>query len=113
MYNMYGFNQPYQQPQVQKRYIKCIPVSSFDEARNAMIDFDGSITVFPDLANGKIYTKNINNDGTANINVYALTQAPVTAGNLETRVARLEQMIGGMGNAADATANNAADSDLK
>lgn len=112
MYNMYGFNQP-QPYQQQKRYIKCMPVSSFDEARNAMIDFDGSITVFTDLANGKIYTKNINNDGTANINVYALTQAPATAGNLESRVARLEQMIGGMSNAEHATANNAANSDAE
>ena len=107
--NMYG----YQPAQIQKRYIKCMPVSSFDEARNAMIDFDGSITVFTDLANGKIYTKNINNDGTANINVYALTQAPVTSGTLEARVERLEQMIGGMGNAANATADHAADTDAK
>lgn len=41
------------------------PVSSIDEVRAASIDFDGSVFYFPDLANKKIYTKQINMDGTA------------------------------------------------
>ena len=41
------------------------PVSSLEEARAATIDFDGSIFYFPDLASNKIYTKQINLDGTA------------------------------------------------
>jgi len=36
------------------------------------IDFDGSIFYFPDLANQKIYTKQINMDGTATLNVYEI-----------------------------------------
>lgn len=36
------------------------------------IDFDGSIFYFPDLANNKIYTKQINLDGTASLCMYEL-----------------------------------------
>lgn len=49
-------------------------VSSFEEARATSIDFDGSIFYFPDLANKKIYTKQINVDGTATLNVYELKE---------------------------------------
>lgn len=35
-----------------------------------MIDFDGSVFYFPDLANNKIYTKQINMDGTSSLYVY-------------------------------------------
>jgi hypothetical protein len=34
------------------------------------IDLDGSLWVFPNVANGKIYTKQINNDGTASFKIY-------------------------------------------
>ena len=47
-------------------------VSSIEEARASLIDFDGSIFYFPDLANKRIYTKQINIDGTATLNVYEL-----------------------------------------
>lgn len=61
--------------------LKGRPVSSFDEARVSIIDFDGSVFYFPDLANGKIYTKQINIDGTATTNVYSLTETPVEPQN--------------------------------
>ena len=38
------------------------------------VDFDGSIFFFLDLANGKIYTKQVNIDGTASLNVYEYKQ---------------------------------------
>lgn len=44
--------------------IKGRPVSSIEEARAISIDFDGSVFYFPDLANRRIYTKQINMDGT-------------------------------------------------
>ena len=59
--------------------LKGRPVSSFEEARASIIDFDGSIFYFPDLANKCIYTKQINADGTAQINVYTLTEIPVVS----------------------------------
>jgi hypothetical protein len=52
-------------------------VSSLEEARATSIDFDGSIFYFPDLANRKIYTKQINLDGTATLNMYELRELPI------------------------------------
>ena len=52
-------------------------VSSLEEARATSIDFDGSIFYFPDLANKRIYTKQINMDGTATLNVYELKETPI------------------------------------
>ena len=40
------------------------------------IDFDGSTFFFPDLANKRIYTKQINIDGTASLNMYELKELP-------------------------------------
>lgn len=70
--------QPYIAPSVmsQGNYIKGRPVVSIDEARASQIDLDGSLYVFPDLGNKKIYTKQINMDGTASFNVFELA-API------------------------------------
>ena len=57
--------------------LKGRPVSSLEEARATSIDFDGSIFYFPDLANKRIYTKQINMDGTATLCVYELREMPV------------------------------------
>lgn len=59
--------------------LKGRPVSSFEEARVAQIDLDGSISFFPDLGNKKIYTKRINADGTAAISTYSLDEQPIEA----------------------------------
>lgn len=40
--------------------LKGYPVSSYEEAKVASVDFDGSIFFFPDVANKKIYIKQIN-----------------------------------------------------
>ena len=52
-------------------------VSSVDEVRATPIDFDGSIFYFPDIANKRIYTKQINIDGTATLYMYELRELPV------------------------------------
>ena len=62
----------YQMPLIQPNYIKGRPVVSIDEARASQIDLDGSLYVFPDLNNKKIYTKQINMDGTASFNIFEL-----------------------------------------
>lgn len=72
-------------PYVEQPQIKGRPVSSIDEVRAMSIDFDGSIFFFPDLANKKIYTKQINLDGTSTINVYELKDTPVLSNNYITR----------------------------
>lgn len=64
--------------------LKGRPVSSLDEVRATSIDFDGSIFFFPDLANKRIYTKQINMDGTAILNMYELKEIPVQQSNMPT-----------------------------
>lgn len=49
------------------------PVTSVEEVKASPIDFDGSVFYFHDLANKKIYTKQINLDGMVLIEAYALT----------------------------------------
>lgn len=56
--------------------LKGRPVSSLEEARAMTIDFDGSMFFFPDVANKRIYTKQINMDGTASLNMYVLQDLP-------------------------------------
>lgn len=57
--------------------LKGRPVASIDEVKASIIDFDGSIFYFPDTANKRIYTKQINLDGTSSLNVYSLIEQPV------------------------------------
>lgn len=69
--NYMGKNINYSQNPVQ--FLKCRPVSSKEEAMASQIDLDGSLWVFTDVGNGKIYTKQINNDGTATFKAYEQT----------------------------------------
>ena len=71
------------------------PVSSIEEVRACPVDFDGSVFYFADVANKRIYTKQINMDGTATINLYELkvpTQADQMANSYVTRQ-EFEQVI--------------------
>lgn len=63
--------------QVQMEVFKGRPVSNFYEANASLIDLDGSLHIFPDLANNRIYTKRITLDGTADLRTYVLTENPV------------------------------------
>ena len=91
MYNYNYYPQTQQQPMgqpnqyIQQNYARPVQpqvslkgrlVSSLEEARATSIDFDGSIFYFPDLANKRIYTKQINLDGTATLNMYELRELP-------------------------------------
>ena len=82
-YNYYPQNQqqvsqqsysPYLRQAPPQIGLKGRPISSLEEVRAASIDFDGSIFYFPDLANKRIYTKQINIDGTASLNMYELKE---------------------------------------
>jgi len=68
-----GSNYMAQSSNSPNQFLKCRPVSSKDEARAYQIDLDGSLWVFTDVGNGKIYTKQVNNDGTATFKTYAFT----------------------------------------
>ena len=72
-----GNTRPVYQPNGWNNRIR--PVSSIEEVRAASIDFDGSVFYFSDLANKRIYTKQINLDGTAQLNMYELKETPIAA----------------------------------
>lgn len=81
-YQSYMMNRPVYQAALG---LKGRPVASIEEARASIIDFDGSIFYFPDLANKRIYTKQINMDGTVSLNIYQLTTAPIENEKFVTR----------------------------
>lgn len=89
----------YMQYNSQPSGLKGRPVSSIEEVRAAQIDFDGSLFVFPDVANKRIYTKQINLDGTASMKVYSLvegssaTPAYVTREELNSTIEALKQSL--------------------
>lgn len=123
MYNQQGFNgfytppvaapapQPVQQAQQQppvmrvpiQPTLKGKPVTSIDEVRATSVDFDGSISYFPDLANNKIYTKQINMDGTSKILMYEAVEIPqsvvptpqdyITRTEFETAMSKIQQIL--------------------
>ena len=72
--------------------LKGRPVSSFEEARVAQIDLDGSVSIFPDLGNKRIYTKRINVDGTASISTYTLDEHPIETASTDEYVSKAEFM---------------------
>ena len=100
---MYQPNQYF--PQLQQNFsqqsLKGRPVSSLDEVRATSIDFDGSIFYFPDLANKRIYTKQINQDGTSTLNLYEfkpIQQNPpvkdyVTREEFETALQQIKSIL--------------------
>jgi hypothetical protein len=75
--NMYNQNVVQGQQQQNIQMLKGRPVSSYDEAKAAMIDLDGSMFVFTDIANKRIYTKQIMLDGSAELKVYTLQEQNV------------------------------------
>ena len=70
--------------------LKGRPVSGLEEVRAAAVDFDGTVSFFPDLANGKIYTKQCNVDGTAALNMYELKEIPTSTPNNNDYITREE-----------------------
>lgn len=75
----YSYQPQYGRISVPTSGLKGRPVASLEEARASSIDFDGSVFYFPDLANKRIYTKQINMDGTSKLLMYELKELPVEA----------------------------------
>ena len=98
-------NYYYQPPITQTRQsvvgLKGRPVTGLEEVRAAAVDFDGTVSFFPDLANGKIYTKQCNIDGTASLNMYEIKEIPaapsttayVTRDEFNQTIAALKQVL--------------------
>lgn len=96
-------------------YVTCI-----DEAKAAQIPLDGSITVFVNVQNGEIYTKQLDNNGLADLKLYRRIQnvaqqnvqyVPVQDFNaLIEKVKMLEsRLMGGANNVSESNANNGND----
>lgn len=81
-------------PTLNQNFIKCRAVTSIDEAKASIIDLDGSINVFTDIGNKKIYTKQINLDGTASLKTYILQEEPRTeaTSTTETTYVSVEEL---------------------
>lgn len=92
-----ALNAPMTPAQNTNQYIKGRPVVSIEEARAAQIDLDGSLFVFTDIGNKKIYTKQINLDGTATLNVYSLesspTQAYITKAEFDEQIEQIKKEL--------------------
>lgn len=87
MMNNNMMSSSYQQPH--GIYLRGRAVTGIEEVRGAIIDQDGSLFIFPDIGHNKIYTKQINIDGTATINSFALEKPPVQT---ERKYVEVEQM---------------------
>lgn len=96
-------------------YVTCV-----DEAKAAQIPLDGSITVFVNVQNGEIYTKQLDNNGLADLKLYRRVQnvaqqnvqyVPVQDFNaLTEKVKMLEsRLMGGVNNVSESNANNGND----
>lgn len=86
-------------------YLKGRPVLSVEEARASQIDLDGSLHVFTDIGNKKIYTKQLNLDGTATLKTYILAEdKPLTSMDMEyVTKAEFQQALAQIQNALAAT----------
>lgn len=103
------------QPQPQQNFnqgsfLKGRAVSGIEEVRGAMIDMDGMVNIFTDFVNNKIYTKQLNADGTVIVKTYALapTEAaaePVNMGHLNTAIEYFNQQIQGLKEDLDSMKN--------
>ena len=100
MYNYYQPQATQIPPRPQSFGLKGHPVSSLEEVRALSVDFDGSIFYFPDIANKRIYTKQINMDGTASLNMYELKPLPtestndfITRAEFESTLAKLTELL--------------------
>lgn len=65
-------------------------VASIEEVKAIPIDFDGSVFYFPDLSNGRIYTKQIGLNGQSLLQMYELTEIPTLANNDKLYVTKEE-----------------------
>ena len=66
--------QPMQTPIQNDKFFKTLPVTSFDEAKADMISFDGSLNIYVDTQHDRIYTKQLTNNGLAELKVYTLSK---------------------------------------
>lgn len=65
--NMFG---QVEQPQQMQSFISAVPVTCLEEAKAARIALDGSMSVFVNIQDGEIYTKQLSMNGLAELKTY-------------------------------------------
>lgn len=78
-----------QQNLFNNQFLKCRPVSSKEQAQALQIDLDGSLWVFTDIGNEKIYTKQINADGTASFKTSQMKELEAYLQELSTDITEM------------------------
>lgn len=96
--NYMGNNAYSSQNYSQNQFLRGRFVSSRAEANASQIDLDGSIWIFPDFGHNRIYTKQINNDGTPSFKSYVFQEEPseddyVTKGDLNKAIESILSLI--------------------
>lgn len=101
MNQMNNMNQQQQTP-----YISAIPVTCLDEAKAARISLHGTLSVFINIQDGEIYTKQLNMNGLAELKTYKLVNPQEnkveyitsdTFNGLDQRVQNIEQLLASIG----------------
>lgn len=82
--------QPMQTPIQTEKFFKTLPVTSFDEAKAAMISFDGSLNIYVDTQHDRIYTKQLTNNGLAELKVYTLSKENEPSENIVEYVTKVD-----------------------
>ena len=82
--------QPMQTPIQTEKFFKTLPVTSFDEAKAAMISFDGSLNIYVDTQHDRIYTKQLTNNGLAELKVYTLSKEDKPSENIVEYVTKVD-----------------------
>ena len=72
--NMFG---QVEQPQQMQSFISAVPVTCLEEAKAARIALDGSMSVFVNIQDGEIYTKQLSMNGLAELKTYKLVNPRV------------------------------------
>lgn len=67
--NMFG---QVEQPQQMQSFISAVPVTCLEEAKATRIALDGSMSVFVNIQDGEIYTKQLSMNGLAELKTYKL-----------------------------------------
>lgn len=89
-----------QMPQQSPPSLKGRAVTCIDEVKAITPDFDGSVSIFTDYGNGKIYTKQLTDNGTSAINTYVLIREEpkpdVATINYDTKMLEMSKAIEAM-----------------
>lgn len=118
-YNMQTQTPAYSTMQRQQtQQIKCFTVSSYEEAKSAIIELDGSLFVFVDIAHNCIYTKQVMLDGSAPVKIYRMQESAENQSNekyvllsdfnvvINNITKQLEQLKGGIIGVESANGSN-------